>query len=313
MPSTGFVLEPLESRTLARAGVVADPIAVGPIAPAADVSVSTTHVPKPRALMNVTYSDRGGPQQLDLYLPGGTPPPGGFPVILALPGGGWRWVNRQSLGQTVSTFTKYGFAVAVANYAFAKNNPPSTVWPTNLQDVQDAIRWLKSKSGKFAINPGKVALWGESAGGHLAALAALYPTATPGAAPANVQAVVDFYGPTDLPQLWTTAPKTDPYLVTYLGGTPSQQPARYVAASPVDHVAPGAPPFLIFQGTADTAVPPTQSGELFLKLQAAGDPVKIEWAVGQPHGFRLSLGPINYTSEVVSFLNAALNGHGTGG
>jgi acetyl esterase/lipase len=265
-------------------------------------------------MLNVVYSKRGGAQQLDLYLPGGTPPPGGFPVILALPGGGWRWVRRQDLGQAVSSFTHNGYVVAVANYAFAGSSPPSTVWPTNLEDVQDAIRWLRSKSTKFQINPNKVALWGESAGGHLAALAALDPAQTPGAAPANVQAVVDFYGPTDLPLLWSTASKTDPYLVTFLGGTPSQKPANYAAASPVNHVTPGAPPFLIFQGTADTAVPPSQSSELYAKLQAAGVPVKIEWAVGQPHGFRLiKYGPINYRTEVLSFLSAALNGHGTGG
>lgn len=271
-----------------------------------------------RAIPNVVYLNQGGRQeQLDLYLPMGPVPPGGRPVILALPGGGWRWVRRDDLGVTVSKFAKFGYVVAVADYAYASSQPGTHVWPTNVEDVRQAVRWLKTNAGRYGIDPNAVAVWGESAGGNLAALLGTYPDGPLADAPdpnpsaatvsARVQAVVDFYGPSDLAKLYQEAPRVRPYLSTFLGGSPDQYPDRYRDASPVAHVSAGSPPFLIFQGTADTANLADQSSELGTRLALAGVPVHVEMLQGLPHGFRLKLGHgVDYTSMVLNFLDAAL-------
>jgi acetyl esterase/lipase len=242
-------------------------------------------------------------EQLDLYLPTGPAPAGGRPVILALPGGGWRWVRRQDLGATVSQFARLGYAVAVADYAYSTGRPGSSVWPANIDDVRRAVEWLRSRAGRFGLDPGRVAVWGESAGGHLAALLGT----DPGSPAARVQAVIDFYGPADLTRLYGESATDRPYLETFLGGTPSQVPSLYQDASPVTHVAPGNPPFFIEQGTADTAVPPDQSVELAGALSAAGVPVHLDLWPGQTHGFRLTPAPgVNLLGSILNFLHDAL-------
>lgn len=271
-----------------------------------------------REISNLVYLNQGGRQEhLDLYLPSGPAPAGGRPVILALPGGGWRWVRRSDLGSYVAQFTRQGFVVAVADYAFASSTPGTHIYPTNIEDVRQAVRWLKTNASKFGIDPNRVAVWGESAGGNLASLLGTYPdgpfpdsanrdSATPTVS-ANVQAVIDFYGPTDLAALYQQATKDQGYLQTFLGGTPEQYPARYDAASPVTHVSAGDPPFLIFQGSIDTAVPQAQSIELAQKLRAAGVPVQLE-LLDLPHGFRPKLTKaVDYTPVVLSFLEKSLN------
>jgi acetyl esterase/lipase len=312
--------EVLEGRKLASVGLqgktaaaeVAPMAATRTLAPAAGV----------RALANLAYAKVGGQtEHLDLYLPTGPTPPGGRPVVLALPGGGWRWVRRNDLGVTVSELARYGYVVAVADYAFASSTVGSHVWPTNLKDVRQAVRWLKTNGTRFGIDPNRIAVWGESAGAHLANLLATDPDApllnpngatsgqtAAGEVSARVQAVIDFYGPTDLAALYQQAPRDRPFLKTFLGGTPAQYPSQYRDASPVSHVTPSAPPFLIYQGTADTANVPSQTNELDQALTRAGVPHHVTYFQGVPHGFRLQPLPgVNLLPQILAFLDASLN------
>ncbi|MBV8076734.1 MAG: alpha/beta hydrolase [Planctomycetaceae bacterium] len=276
---------------------------------------------------NIVYTDLGGPQHLDLYLPTGPAPAGGRPAILALPGGGWRWVDRNSLGITVGALARYGYVVAVADYAYASSTPGSPgVWPTDFEDVRDAVRWLRDNAGRFGIDPSRIAAWGESAGGHLANLLGTYPdgpvnpdgppadpVGTPTGVSARVQAVVDFYGPTDLTSLYNEDPRDRPFLETFLGGTPDQYPGRYQAASPLLDVTPNDPPFFVIQGTADRANPYDQSTRFAASLRAAGVPTSFLLLPNVPHGFRLKLGTnLNLLPDVLDFLDSALNHHGVG-
>ncbi len=231
--------EGLESRWLLSASSAPAPAAT---------SASSTPTYGVEAIHNVTYTDQAGQaEQLDLYVPVGKASPGGWPAILALPGGGWRWVNRSDLGDTVSEFAKFGYVVAVADYAFASSNPATHIFPLDIDDTRDAIRWLRTTAAtKYGVDPNKIATWGESAGGNLASLLGTYPNgplpddhSPPTNVSASVQAVVDFYGPADLTKLWDENPRVQPYLQTFLGGSPTQEPARYAAASPTDHVSLG--------------------------------------------------------------------------
>lgn len=266
-----------------------------------------------RTLTNLVYrNDHGRLEHLDLYLPGGAVPAGGLPVILGLAGGGWRWVRRNDLGVTLKSFTKDGYAVAVADYAFASDKAATSVWPRDLQDVQQAVRWLRANSARYGMNPGKVVVWGESAGGNLSALLGTSSGAFGADPAAKVQAVVDFYGPAELTRLYQDAPGTRPYLLTFLGGSPDLVPERYVAASPADNVTANDPPFFIAQGTVDTSVPQSQSLYLVQALQNAGVTVKADFLQGQPHGFRLNVG-FDLRGEILGFLKSALDGRGVVG
>lgn len=315
-------IERLEGRALLSANRGATATHVAHLSPPVAMSQSGIATGGVKALMNVAYTNIAGQaEHLDLYMPTGPAPAGGRPVVLALPGGGWRWVRRSDLGVTVSDLAKYGYVVAVADYAFASATLGTHVWPTNIEDVRQAVRWLKTNAGRFQIDPNKVAVWGESAGGHLANLLATDPNGpllalngkttgqtTPGEVSASVQAVIDFYGPTDLTTLYQEAPKDQAFLQTFLGGSPSQYPAQYQDASPVDHVSPSTPPFLIYQGTADTANVPAQAAELDQALTKAGVPHQITYFQGVPHGFRLQPLPgVNLLPQILSFLNTTLN------
>jgi acetyl esterase/lipase len=277
-----------------------------------------------RVISNITYTTPGmGPQKLDLYLPAGTPPTGGWPVILAFPGGGWRWASRQQYGQQVAVLTKAGFAVAGVDYAYAGNTPNgSHTWPVDLEDAQQAVRWTREHAGAFHLNSNEIVAMGDSAGADLALLVGTYPsgpvqTDSPPSGPTadtnpvsdKVQAIVDFYGPTDLTALYNESRSAVlPYFDTYLGGTPTQYPGRYAAASPMTYVNGDTPPTLIVQGLADVTNLPSQSTSLDAALTKAGVPhqlITVSWAT---HGFGLDLVGFNLTGDVANFLDAALKG-----
>jgi acetyl esterase/lipase len=269
-----------------------------------------------REISNLVYTDSGGTEQLDLYIPEGPAPAGGWPTILALPGGGWRWANPNNMATSPSVMAKYGYVVATANYPYASSKLGTHIWPGDFLDVQQAVRWLRENSDRYHIDPNAIVAWGESAGGQLATLLGTDPASLPPDAAgtsreisARVEAVVDFYGPTDLISLYAESPGTRPYLETFLGGTPDQVLGRYVTASPVFSLSPNDPPVLIFQGTADPTVHPDQSAQYAAALQAQGIPHQLQYLPGVPHGFGLSLdhGQVNLVPEILSFLNTALN------
>lgn len=274
-----------------------------------------------RVISGITYTAPGmAPEHLDLYLPAGTSPPGGWPVVLAFPGGGWRWASRQQYGQEVAVLTRSGYAVAGVDYVYAGSNPNgSHTWPVPLEDAQQAVRWAREHAATFHLNPDEIVAMGDSAGGHLALLLATYPSgpvqadAPPSGPTADgqvsdrVQAVVDFYGPTDLTALYDgSRTAVLPYFDTFLGGPPSEFPARYAAASPISYVNSGTPPVLIVQGMADDTNLPSQSLALDSALTKAGVPhqlITVSWAT---HGFGLDLVGFNFTADVAHFLDAAL-------
>jgi acetyl esterase/lipase len=193
-----------------------------------------------------------------------------------------------------------GLAVATVDYRHSLEAP----FPAQLHDVRAAIRYLRHFAEDFAVDPERLALWGESAGAHLAALAALAPAATPegldlegregvsgGVGSGNVRAVVDWYGPTDLvaaadafpAALAALSPVGNP--ITALVGTDPDRRAELLrAASPVSYTDRPAPPLLIVHGTADQVVPYAQSQLLADRLAHRGD-VELIPVPGADHIF----------------------------
>jgi acetyl esterase/lipase len=147
-------------------------------------------------MKTVTYVSRGGQELLlDLYLPQKVG--GRLPVIVFLHGGGWSGGTRTTGPDFKRFFAQDGFAVASIEYRLT----PSVTFPSNVEDVKTAIRWLRANHETYGLDPGRIGLWGTSAGGHLAAVAGLAPRGTFEGEDnltqsSAVQCVLDAYGPT---------------------------------------------------------------------------------------------------------------------
>ena len=164
---------------------------------AAVATVSGVQEPKPAEMRTLTYASRDGADLLlDLYLPA-NPIRRPAPVIVFLHGGGWSGGTRTTGPDFQRYFAQDGFAMASIEYRLT----PSITFPANVEDVRTAVRWLKANAAAHGLDPDRICLWGTSAGGHLAAVAALAPRGTfEGTDNLNhtsaVRCVLDAYGPT---------------------------------------------------------------------------------------------------------------------
>ncbi len=306
---------------------VATPGAVEPPAEptarvAPPVSPTPTRVPPAspgsgagEVLPDVVYcSPDGVDVTLDLYFPP-EEVPRPWPVALYIHGGAWiHGDKRRGAGYVeVEPLRQAGFAVAAVNYRLA----PAFTFPAMIEDVKCAVRFLRAHAAEYGLDPQRVGVWGGSAGGHLAALLGT-SDATAGwdvgpylEQSSRVQAVVDMFGPTDLPTLFAATESPEKWL-TIFGATSLQDPVL-VAASPVYQVTSDDPPFLILHGDQDQVVPPEQSQILFEALQEAGVPAELVWVHHAGHGFVPQGGPLDpprqeITRRVVAFFRSTLLG-----
>ncbi|WP_328647666.1 alpha/beta hydrolase fold domain-containing protein [Amycolatopsis sp. NBC_00348] len=207
------------------------------------------------------------PLELDLHLPSG---PGPHPAIVYLHGGGWRRGSRRTTipASLCPTLAERGFAVAAVDYRLSGE----ARFPAQLEDVRAAITWLRSE-----VDCAATFLWGESAGAHLALLAALDG--------GDVDGVVAWYPPTDLLGLPGDVDGAADVSreAELLGVDPAADPERARAASPLTFAHRNAPPILLMHGDADDLVPPAQSERLASALRAVGAPVELDLVPGARH------------------------------
>ncbi len=265
---------------------------------------------------DIVFSQSMGyrPLKLDLYRP--KQQKGPLPVVLWLHGGAWMLGDQRGaafagidMPATLAGMAGRGYVVASVQYRLAAE----AKFPAQIQDVRTAVRWLKRNAAAYGIDPGKVFLWGGSAGGYLAALTGVScgdagleaPPApplpgTPPAPPAGpgsecVQGVMAFYPVIDLPEVSKSPsgfPGESPE--QRLMGCPIQScPAdRLALASVLGHVDAKDPPFLIAHGDADKTVSIGQSRLLDDALKAKGVPVEFIVVPGGVHVF-----PVNNVPE----------------
>ena len=186
-------------------------------------------------------------------------------AVIVVHGGGWNARTRNDFPQWNRWLASNGYAVFDIDYRLA----PQPNYLTATGDVKCAIVWIKEHAAEFNISPDRIALFGRSAGGHLALLAAysagdsrLSPSCAANNQNENVRAVVSFYAPIELlwaydnpaNQLVLDGPKT---LADFLGGNPHSSDEireRFTLASPLTHVSAKTPPTLFIHGGQDQLV-----------------------------------------------------------
>lgn len=248
---------------------------------------------------------------LDLYLPAPTAakPAKGYPLVVYIHGGAWMLGDRRNeesfanFPDILAALAARGYVVAAVDYRFSSE----AKFPVPVQDVKQALNWLRWKGAMYDINPDLAIVWGISAGGHLAALTAVsqhapalepdsraYVKVVPGSPPptslpvsANgVQACVSWFGCYDFAALLDESHASDGKPVNpiiksavraLLGGddTTNRESGVTERASPQVYVNEQTPPMLLIVGANDKVVPPSQTLEMAKKLKAAGVPHEL--------------------------------------
>jgi acetyl esterase/lipase len=213
--------------------------------------------------------------RLDAHIPDGSGP---FPMVIIVHGGGWTTGDkRKEITVVLEPLTKSGeFTWFSINYRMA----PTNRWPACYEDVQTAIRWVKAHATEYKCDPQRMALLGYSAGGQLACLAAEQAKDA-----TRVQAVVGISPATDLVADTERRGGLSTSLQALLGreAVDDATKALLKEISPITHVKPGLPPFLLVQGDADKTVTYEQTLAFMSKLKKNNVPCEIVTVKGAAH------------------------------
>jgi acetyl esterase/lipase len=231
-------------------------------------------------------------QKLDLYVPEKAEGP--LPVIVWIHGGAWSGGSKDNPGQAVR-FVGKGYAVASIGYRLSQH----AIFPAQIEDCKAAIRWLRDNAKKYQLDPDHIGVWGASAGGHLVALLGttgdvkeLEGKGGNAEQSSRVQAVVDFFGPTDFLQMDAHAVKGaflkhDPAISPeskLIGGAIQENAEKVKRSNPIEYAKKDAPPFFIAHGEQDPLVPCHQSELLYEALKKVKNDVAFYKIAGAGHG-----------------------------
>lgn len=229
-------------------------------------------------------------QKLDLYVPADTGK--NLPLIIWVHGGAWLGGSKKRY--TPKAYLSAGYAGASINYRLSQH----AIFPAQIEDVKAAVRWLRANAETYRLDPDRFAAWGSSAGGHLVAMLGTtgdvveFEVGENLEVSSKVQAVVDYFGPTDFLQM--DAHRLSEGLVhdapdspesKLVGGPIQEHKDRVAKANPITYVSKDNPPFLIIHGDQDKLVPYHQSVLLKEALEAVGAPVTFYRVEGGGHGW----------------------------
>jgi acetyl esterase/lipase len=201
----------------------------------------------------------------DLYRP---PEPNGCGVLL-VHGGAWIQGDRTQLRGYGILLGRVGYTCLACEYRLA----PDAQWPAQIDDVNTALSYFHARAASLGVDSAKIAVSGNSAGAHLALMAAASPVAP-------IAAVVAFYPPTDLV---TGLDRGATPLMSMLFADPSA--AQLAAASPVTYARADFPPAMLVTGNADEVVSWHDSDEMYHRLRGAGGKAELHVFEGLPHAF----------------------------
>ena len=227
-------------------------------------------------------------QKLDLYIPNEGE---NLPLIIWVHGGAWRGGSKERYAPM--EYLKSGYAGASINYRLSQH----AVFPAQIEDVKAAVRWIRANAETYRLDPNRFAAWGSSAGGHLVAMLGTAGDITEFEVGENlevssqVQAVVNYFGPTDFLQMDThrlpdglVHDASDSPESKLVGGPIQEHKDRVARANPITYVSKADPPMLIIHGDQDKLVPYHQSVLLKEALEAVGAPVTLYKVEGGGHG-----------------------------
>ena len=231
---------------------------------------------------DVVFGTGGGRDLLcDVYTPPGKVE--GAPAVILVHGGAWRQGDRAQLRGYGIRFGREGYVCVAPEYRLTTESR----WPAQIHDVKAAIRWTRANADRLGIDPNRIAIEGNSAGAHLALLAAGTANVAelegdggnPGV-PTDVIAAIGIYAPTLL-----TVGERASGATRFEVIDPEGTAAVAELASPVAHVTADYPPTMLIHGTADATVPPKASILMYEALVAARVPVELHMYAEQPHAF----------------------------
>ncbi len=243
--------------------------------------VFTAEMPNPVfRLSDLPFLGEGRKEKLDLYLPNG-PERKDRPAVVFIHGGGFTGGDKaeQRSSSVSADLARAGYVVVSCNYVLGAKSKDG-VWPRNIADCREAVRWVRAHTVELGVNPDKIAVAGGSAGGYLALMVGLSDDRTgPGGdpqakVPAKVSAVIDMYGVVNFSKHGK-------------GDVPGATPAQQAAFLPENQCDPQDPPVLILHGTADTTVDLQQSRDMAAALAKAKVPHELIVVDGAPHTFDL--------------------------
>lgn len=239
----------------------------------------------------VTYTPAQWPaaQAADVYVPEGTGP---WPGVLMVHGGGWVTGDRDIMRQLSEQLASHGYVVMNVDYRLA----PRWRHPAQIEDLREALRWMRTNAGSLHLAPDHIGAWGYSAGAHLVAL-----LGTDGEPPeTRVQAVVAGGLPSNLSDF-----PNGPLVQALMGVTRDADPEAWAQASPYALASRDAAPMFIYHGTWDTTVRVGQAQKMQSALTAAGAPVELYLVHGAGHNTIFLFG-FGAESAAIGFLDRYL-------
>lgn len=240
------------------------------------------------AEMDVEYSRVGERVAMDIYKPKAS---GIYPAVVAVHGGGFRGGNRQSYRALCVKLAERGYVAATVSYRLS----PANQFPAHVEDVKAAVRYLRANAARLGLDPARIGATGGSAGGHLVLMLGLTGDLKDfeGSGPnqgfsSKVQAVVNYYGPTDFTHSYEPGKSVDAaqVLPLFLGGDLDHNRREHIRSSPLYYVNPLAAPTMTVHGTKDTYVNYEHALWLTERLKAAGVDNELVTIEGAGHGFK---------------------------
>lgn len=235
----------------------------------------------------IEYANPDG-QHLQLNLARPKETSGRSPAVLCIHGGGFRAGKREGWDKRCQQLAERGFIAATVTYRLA----PKYQFPAAVHDVKAAVRWLRANADKYQIDPERIGVVGDSAGGHLAQFLGVtagvkeFEGEDNKGQSSGVTCVVNYYGPSDFTKSYGKSVDAAEVLPLWLGGDDSQEHHRHVLASPLNWVTPHAAPTLLLHGTEDKYVAHEQAVWMHDRLKAADVEVTLLTLNGAGHGFK---------------------------
>ncbi len=236
------------------------------------------------------------------------------PAVVFVHGGGWSAGNKKDFRPYARQLAEQGFATFSVGYRLF-NLQGDNRWPAQIDDVQRAVRWIRSKASEYGVDPQRIGAAGGSAGGHLVSLLGTVDTrdnSDPALAEysSRVSCVVDIFGPTDMGDDFATkveaGERVNQLVRGLFGADPKEIPAVVKGASPLAQVDKGDAAFLIFHGKLDALVPLDHSERLNAALQGVGVESKLVVFDDDGHGFQKPANRARFAEETLAFFNRHL-------